>query len=60
MIRVIAVCVFRRGGRILVSDERDSVSGLRFTRPLGVASNRVRNRCLEGSADAPHRLRHVR
>ncbi|MGB7160527.1 MAG: NUDIX hydrolase [Tepidisphaeraceae bacterium] len=35
MIRVVAICVFRHGDRILVTEGVDSVSGARFARPLG-------------------------
>jgi 8-oxo-dGTP pyrophosphatase MutT (NUDIX family) len=34
-IRPIAICVFLRDGKILVSEERDSVKGETFYRPLG-------------------------
>jgi 8-oxo-dGTP pyrophosphatase MutT (NUDIX family) len=34
-IRVIAVCVFRDGGRVLVSEGVDRRTGRRFARPLG-------------------------
>ncbi len=35
MIRVIAICVFRNNGRILVSEGVDTVKQARFARPLG-------------------------
>src|SRR5262245_55584527 len=35
MIRVVAICVFRRGDSILVSEGLDSVKRERFARPLG-------------------------
>jgi ADP-ribose pyrophosphatase YjhB (NUDIX family) len=35
LIRVIAVCVFRDGNRILVAEEVDAVTKSRFARPLG-------------------------
>ena len=34
-IRPIAICLFRRGGRILVSEAFDSAKGDHFCRPLG-------------------------
>jgi ADP-ribose pyrophosphatase YjhB (NUDIX family) len=34
-IRPLAICVFRRGDRILVSEAHDPVKGLTFCRPLG-------------------------
>ena len=34
-IRPIVICLFRRGGRILVSEAYDSAKGDRFARPLG-------------------------
>ncbi len=37
MIRVIAICVFRRGDLILVSEGFDTVKRQRFARPLGGA-----------------------
>jgi ADP-ribose pyrophosphatase YjhB (NUDIX family) len=37
MIRVIAICVFRHGDSILVSEGLDTVNGQRFARPLGGA-----------------------
>ena len=35
MIRPVAVCVFRRGGRVLVAEGVDPATGERFARPLG-------------------------
>ena len=35
MIRVVAMCVFRRGGRMLVTEGVDPGGGGRFARPLG-------------------------
>jgi ADP-ribose pyrophosphatase YjhB (NUDIX family) len=37
MIRVIALCVFRHHGRILVAEGHDSVAGTSFARPIGGA-----------------------
>jgi 8-oxo-dGTP pyrophosphatase MutT (NUDIX family) len=37
MIRVIALCVFRHHGRILVAEGYDSVAGTSFARPIGGA-----------------------
>ena len=34
-VRPIALCLFRHGSKVLVSDEVDPVSGERFHRPLG-------------------------
>lgn len=34
-IRPIAICLFRRAGRILVHEGEDTVKGIRFARPLG-------------------------
>jgi 8-oxo-dGTP pyrophosphatase MutT (NUDIX family) len=34
-IRAIAICFFRRGDRILVHEDMDSVKGSAFARPLG-------------------------
>jgi ADP-ribose pyrophosphatase YjhB (NUDIX family) len=34
-IRAIAICLFRRGDRILVHEDMDSVKGSAFARPLG-------------------------
>jgi len=35
MIRVIAICLFRRGGEILVTEGLDTSSNRRYARPLG-------------------------
>jgi 8-oxo-dGTP pyrophosphatase MutT (NUDIX family) len=35
MIRVIAICLFRRGGEILVTEGFDTVNDQRYARPLG-------------------------
>jgi ADP-ribose pyrophosphatase YjhB (NUDIX family) len=37
VIRVIAICVFRDGDRILIAEGVDDVDGSRFARPLGGA-----------------------
>lgn len=37
MIRVVAICIFRRGNAILVAEGFDSVKQERFARPLGGA-----------------------
>ena len=34
-VRVIAICVFSRGSRILLNEGRDPLTGSRFLRPLG-------------------------